>query len=85
MNEIGSAYIEQGWQCPICKAVMSPKEKVCINCKGKDKEVAVTYSEYDIDNSGTYIPNYNKTISYEFNNLLNSFDEEFNKIFKENN
>lgn len=26
--------VEQGWQCPVCKAVMSPKEKVCINCRG---------------------------------------------------
>ena len=24
----------QGWQCPICKAVMSPTCQSCINCKG---------------------------------------------------
>jgi hypothetical protein len=24
----------QGWECPKCKAVMGPAEKVCVNCKG---------------------------------------------------
>lgn len=27
-------FIEQGWQCPVCKAVMSPKERMCVNCTG---------------------------------------------------
>lgn len=35
MNEIGASnVIEQGWQCPVCKAVMSPRERMCVNCRG---------------------------------------------------
>ena len=34
MDEMNSKYIEQGWQCPICKAVMSPRERACVNCRG---------------------------------------------------
>ena len=35
MEEIKSGnFIEQGWQCPVCKAVMSPRERMCINCRG---------------------------------------------------
>lgn len=26
--------MDQGWECPKCGAVMSPNEKVCINCSG---------------------------------------------------
>jgi len=26
--------MDQGWKCPQCKAVMSPKQKACINCFG---------------------------------------------------
>lgn len=32
MNEVNNNYIEQGWQCPICKTIMSPKERTCVNC-----------------------------------------------------
>lgn len=28
----------QGWQCPICKAVMSPGAAVCVNCTGEGKK-----------------------------------------------
>lgn len=79
MNEIGSAYIEQGWQCPICKAVMSPKERVCVNCKGKDKDVAVTWGKFDANDSGTSIYNPSQSISYT-DVYLNSLDNEFNDI-----
>ena len=33
-NIDNSYFIEQGWQCPVCKAVMSPKERMCVNCNG---------------------------------------------------
>lgn len=32
-------YIRQGWQCPVCGAVMAPDEKSCINCKGNTTSV----------------------------------------------
>ena len=31
-NEI--KFIERGWECPKCGAVMAPHMNVCINCKG---------------------------------------------------
>lgn len=31
--------VEQGWQCPVCGAVMSPKERCCINCTGNQKVI----------------------------------------------
>ena len=69
MDEMKSAYIEQGWQCPLCKAVMSPRERVCVNCKGNCVKAA-----YDIP--------VDKNISYSSNikNLFNEYDELFNKI-----
>jgi len=27
-------FVEKGWQCPVCGAVMSPRERVCVNCTG---------------------------------------------------
>jgi hypothetical protein len=27
-------WTQQGWQCPVCKAVMSPTTSVCVNCRG---------------------------------------------------
>lgn len=27
--------IMQGWECPKCGAVMSPKTSVCVNCNGR--------------------------------------------------
>ena len=34
-------WTQQGWQCPICKAVMSPTTSVCVNCRGVGHEVTV--------------------------------------------
>lgn len=31
-NEI--KFIERGWECPKCGAVMAPHMNVCVNCKG---------------------------------------------------
>ena len=34
-----SSYVlQQGWQCPICKAIMAPGMAVCVNCTGKKEE-----------------------------------------------
>ena len=38
-------WIEQGWQCPVCKAVMSPKERVCVNCRGITLYNTTTFPE----------------------------------------
>ena len=27
-------WMQQGWECPKCGAVMSPTTSVCVNCKG---------------------------------------------------
>lgn len=31
-NNIG--FGQQGWQCPVCHAVMSPYTSCCVNCTG---------------------------------------------------
>lgn len=31
--------IPQGWQCPVCKKILAPKEKMCKKCsKNESKE-----------------------------------------------
>lgn len=37
LSSIASRIYQQGWQCPICEAVMSPDQRVCVNCTGKTK------------------------------------------------
>lgn len=32
MNEIN--WMQQGWECPKCGAVMSPTTDCCVNCRG---------------------------------------------------
>jgi hypothetical protein len=32
MNEIN--WMQQGWECPKCRAVMSPSTSCCVNCRG---------------------------------------------------
>ena len=32
MNEVN--WMQQGWECPKCGAVMSPYTDACINCRG---------------------------------------------------
>ena len=33
-------FLQQGWECPKCGAVMSPSTSVCINCRGVGDSVA---------------------------------------------
>ena len=42
-------HIQQGWQCPQCKAVMAPSAMMCWFCTPKKDEVKVTMSEWDFD------------------------------------
>ena len=30
-------FIQQGWQCPVCKRVMSPNTSYCVFCDGDEK------------------------------------------------
>lgn len=32
MNEVN--WMQQGWECPKCGAVMSPSTSCCVNCRG---------------------------------------------------
>ena len=34
MNECGNFFVQQGWQCPICKRVYSPNTPMCWYCGG---------------------------------------------------
>lgn len=78
MDEIKSSkFIEQGWQCPVCGAVMSPRERVCINCTG--------ISSFKITNfdTGRYTqPSYNTAISSNMQAHFNDLDEAFTKFAK---
>ena len=38
---------QQGWQCPICHAVMSPWMSCCINCTGSNKW-DITFKPYQV-------------------------------------
>ena len=31
---INFSFAQQGWQCPVCKAVFSPFTPICYNCRG---------------------------------------------------
>lgn len=32
--------LQQGWLCPVCKAVYAPSMLFCLNCNGKTKPTA---------------------------------------------
>lgn len=41
----------QGWQCPVCGAVMSPWTSVCVNCHGNWHKV--TFDKYQVTCTGS--------------------------------
>jgi hypothetical protein len=44
MNEVN--WLQQGWECPKCGAVMSPHTNCCVNCRGnKGGDVATTITD----------------------------------------
>ena len=43
-NEIN--FIERGWECPKCGAVMAPHMNVCVNCKGNSSGSFVTTDKW---------------------------------------
>ena len=42
-NEV--KFIERGWECPKCGAVMAPHINVCVNCKGTNGGTTISASE----------------------------------------
>ena len=34
-------WMQQGWECPKCGAVMSPTTSCCVNCRGTSLETTV--------------------------------------------
>lgn len=57
MNEIN--WMQQGWECPKCGAVMSPHTACCVNCRGNNGGgVATTMpnSTDEIETDWTKVP-----------------------------
>ena len=42
MNEVN--WMQQGWECPKCGAVMAPHVDCCVNCRGNKGEGTTTTS-----------------------------------------
>lgn len=49
MSDISVGWIEQGWQCPICKRVMSPRQDYCIFCAKQETTISTAGLSTDID------------------------------------
>lgn len=48
-KDMKSTTPQQGWQCPVCGAVMSPWSSVCINCHGNwNCNVTWKFNPYEI-------------------------------------
>lgn len=66
MNEVN--WMQQGWECPKCGAVMSPTTSCCVNCRGNNSSQSslsnqTKYDEYE--DLPTMQQILNKTIEYE--------------------
>ena len=74
-----NTYIEQGWQCPICKNVMSPTTGFCLWCR-REKEVAasnVSDMKLTTNMSGWRdLPPTDKQLAYirSFGNCIDCYD-----------
>lgn len=56
---------EQGWQCPLCKRIYSPRQEMCLYCGGERKKISdITKTDpYPFDLSITTTPCINKISS----------------------
>ena len=46
--DLHDMWIQQGWQCPICKKVMAPNQSYCVFCASQDNKTYVsTGTDYD--------------------------------------
>ncbi len=61
--------ITQGWQCPICKRVYSPQQKMCLYC-GDNKLSNETDSSV---NTVISSPPYNYDNSSNYNSIIEDF------------
>ena len=69
-NEVN--WMQQGWECPKCGAVMSPTTSCCINCRGNNSFQSSLNSQAKCDECEDLLTAQqilNKTIEYELRKL----------------
>lgn len=49
-------FIQYGWKCPECGAVMAPWQSICVNCNGK-YNTTITSSSITVEPQKQSIPN----------------------------
>ena len=42
-------WMQQGWECPKCGAVMSPNTSCCVNCRGNQNSTITTDTKWAED------------------------------------
>ena len=49
-------WMQQGWECPKCGAVMAPSTSCCVNCRGNKGGIGTTSIGAVIDDNFKVVP-----------------------------
>ena len=57
--DLGKEFIEQGWQCPLCKRIYAPSTPMCPYCGGNMKvKTTTSVSTDDMEEDSTTTSSY---------------------------